>query len=115
MARSSFIIIGALAFLGACTSAQVNDPTTVFSGVVATFGAAVSSESIYLASGKASPAIVAQIEKYRIAADGVLHPIETEIAAGQVPSSTEILAAQVVVNSLTQYMASKGIATNGSN
>lgn len=109
------LIGAAFLALSACTSAQVNDPTTVLAGVVSTFAGAVAGENLYLSSGKADPATVAQIEIYRKAADAVVSPLAVSAGQGNPPSSTQALAAQAAVLTLTQYMTSKGISVTGSN
>lgn len=95
--------------LGGCTSAQIQDPTTVFSGVVATYTGAVAAEVTYESVGKPDPALVAKLETYRIAAHNVLQPIEDDIAKGNAPTSVTVLAAQAAVTALTNYESTNGI------
>lgn len=101
----------AVAGLMLASCSNLKDPTTAFSAVVASFGTAVSAEVVYLNSGKATPAIAAKLEQYRIATDKVLAPIEAQIAAGNPPSSDTVLAAQGVVSAFTAYESSQGISS----
>ena len=101
--------LAALLPLVACPG--LSDPTTAFTAILSAYSAAVAAEAVYLNTGHPDAALVKQIETYRVAAHNVLAPIEAEIAAGNAPTSTELLAAQAAVGALTQYEGTNNIKT----
>ena len=97
--------VGLLALAG-CSN--LSDPVTAFSSVQATYIAAVSAEVVYAKSGHADKATIDAIEAARVKAFSVIGPIQTEIAAGQAPSSDVVLAAQTAVATLQALVPATG-------
>lgn len=90
-----------LVFLGLCALAScgnLRDTRTAFGVVQSTYLGAATAEMVYAQSGKADKALLASIERARLAAWAALSPINAEIAAGQAPSSDLVLAAQTAVS-----------------
>ena len=94
------LLLAGCAVLALAGCQNLSDPVTAFATVQTTYDAAVTAEIVYIKSGKATKATVDQIEAARLAAWGVIGPIQTEIAAGQAPSNDVVLAAQAAVATL---------------
>lgn len=94
--------------LAACTSAQLKDPTTVFGTAESGYAAALAAELTWLNTMHPNAGAVAEVEVIRSSAHATLAPIETAIAAGQVPTSDQALAAQAAVNALTLVLQQNG-------
>jgi hypothetical protein len=104
-------LISILALIGC---ANLSDPATVVASADTAYIVAVSAEITYESSGKADPKVVSQIVQYRKQADGLLNPLNAQIASGQAPSNDEALAAQTAVTALMAYLTANGISA-GSN
>lgn len=94
--------------LSACTSAQLKDPATVFGTAESGYAAALAAELTWLNTMHPNPGAIAVVEAVRSAAHQTLAPIEAQIAAGQVPTSDQALAAQAAVNALTTMLQTQG-------
>jgi len=101
-----------LSVIALASCAAVTDPTTTIVTAETAFAGAVAAEVVYLQSGKADPAIVKQIEVYRLQVDKVLSPLAQAAGTGTPPSSENVLAAQTAVNLLVQYLAENKIGSN---
>lgn len=106
--RKIFALFCALGLLAGCAS-----PTPVASsvaGLQSAYIAAASAESVYISSGKASPAVVTQIEKYRLPAYNAIEPlVQAEESGTSVVTAAETEAAQLALTQLTAYLATQKI------
>ena len=107
--RKIAVILGVLA-LSAC--ANLNDPTTAIVTAETAYAGAVSAEIVYLNSGKADPALVKQIEGYRLNAHGVLAPLAEAAGSGTPPTSDEAAAAELAVSGFTEFLKANKIGSN---
>ena len=107
--RKIAVILGVLA-LSAC--ANMNDPTTAIVTAETAYAGAVSAEIVYLNSGKADPALVKQIEGYRVNAHNTLAPLAKAAAAGTPPTSDEAAAAELAVSGFTEFLKANKIGGN---
>jgi hypothetical protein len=96
-----------LCALAAC--ANQSDPTTAVTGVGAALAAAETAADIYVASGKADASVLKQLDTYLSAAEGVINPLMAQAAAGTLPSSVDLTAAEAALNTLTAYEQAQGI------
>lgn len=102
------IATGALCgLLGACAlSTSAGQVASLQSAYIA----AASAESVYISSGQAKPAVIAQLEQYRLPAYNAIEPLVKAEEAGTSPvTAAEIEAAQVALSALTTYEAAHAV------
>ena len=106
------VVLGsAMLLMAACTTTQLTDPMTDLAAIDIAYSAALSAEVAYGSSGKATPAIMAQIKTYRLAVDQVLTPLDALVASGGTPTATAISVAQAALTALQTYLSSQGLVS----
>ena len=107
------IILGGLLALVAAGCSTLSDPNTQVATVQSTFAGYLAAEAGYLASPKPDAKIVRALENARMGVQVVLNPLAAQAAAGQLPTSVQMLDVQTALSAMQAALEANGLLGKG--
>lgn len=94
--------------IAVCTLAACTNPLDTVATIQGSYNAALAGEISWLATGPKAADVIA-VERARSVAAAVIDPMSADAAAGKVPASDTVFAAQAAISALQAAIVTYGI------